>query len=111
MEARAKSEVVDLSFPIAQWVVSDFNNKYTFTLTNRETGAELVLDLKATSNPGEYEITGGAIDNVDFVAETGTEIAAGVTVNGTVEGNQALIGKVVRFDESTVVSKTYGFWI
>lgn len=29
---------VDFTSPLAQWIVSDFDGKYTFTLTNRETG-------------------------------------------------------------------------
>lgn len=29
---------VDFTMPVSQWIVSGFNGKYEFTLTNRETG-------------------------------------------------------------------------
>lgn len=109
LEARAKAEI-DLASPMTQWVVSDFDGKYTFTLTNREAhtaGAKLELSLKATDVDGEYEIIGGKLDNTAF-ADDAEEIKAGVTPKAKIEGNQQLKGKVVRFN-SVATTKTDGF--
>lgn len=109
LEARAKAEI-DLASPMTQWVVSKFDGKYTFTLTNREAhtaGAKLELSLKATDVDGEYEIIGGKLDNTAF-ADDAEEIKAGVTPKAKIEGNQQLKGKVVRFN-SVATTKTDGF--
>lgn len=109
LEARAKAEI-DLTSPMTQWVVSKFDGKYTFTLTNREAhtaGAKLELSLKATDVDGEYEIIGGKLDNATF-ADDAEEIKAGVTPKATIKGNQQLKGKVVRFN-SVATTKTDGF--
>lgn len=106
LEARAKSEI-DLASPMTQWVVSGFDGKASFTLTNREAASpanELVLKLKATDVAGEYEIE-DATPNADAA------IAAGVTANSTGNAgakNQSLIGKTVRFN-SVATTKTDGF--
>ncbi|WP_303142447.1 DUF6383 domain-containing protein [uncultured Parabacteroides sp.] len=106
LEARAKSEI-DLASPMTQWVVSGFNGKASFTLTNREATSpanELVLKLKATDVEGEYEIESAT--PADDAA-----IAAGVTTNNTGNAgdkNQSLIGKTVRFN-SVATTKTDGF--
>ena len=47
---------VDLTSPAAQWIVMDFDGKYTLTLQNRLTNETLKLRLAATSNKGEYKI-------------------------------------------------------
>ena len=111
LEARAKSEI-DLTSPMTQWVVSGFDGKATFTLTNREaeldaSQAGLELKLKATAKDGEYMIVGGKYKNVALV-EAGADIAEGVTKNADIAKNQALIGKVVRFN-SVATTKTDGF--
>ena len=109
LEARAKSEI-DLASPMTQWVVSGFDGKYTFTLTNREAhtaGATLKLALKATDVDGEYEIIGGMLDG-GSLAEDAEEIKAGVTPKAIIEGNQQLTGKTVRFN-SVATTKTDGF--
>ena len=106
LEARAKSEI-DLASPMTQWVVSGFDGKATFTLTNREAASpanELELKLKATDVAGEYEIESATPNDDDA-------IAAGVTANSTGNAgakNQSLIGKVVRFT-SVATTKTDGF--
>ena len=106
LEARAKSEI-DLASPMTQWVVSGFDGKASFTLTNREAASpanELVLKLKATDVEGEYEIESAT-------PAAATAIAAGVTANSTGNAgatNQALVGKVVRFN-SVATTKTDGF--
>lgn len=111
LEARAKAEI-DLASPMTQWVVSDFDGKYTFTLTNREAhtaGAKLELSLKATNVDGEYEIIGGKLDGGTLSTDgTGEEIKGGVTTSATIEGNAELVGKVVRFN-SVATTKTDGF--
>ena len=106
LEARAKSEI-DLASPMTQWVVSGFDGKASFTLTNREAvspAKELVLKLKATDVTGEYEIENATPNDDDA-------IAAGVTANSTGNAgdkNQSLIGKTVRFN-SVATTKTDGF--
>ncbi|WP_298550951.1 DUF6383 domain-containing protein [uncultured Parabacteroides sp.] len=106
LEARAKSEI-DLASPMTQWVVSGFDGKASFTLTNREAvspAKELVLKLKATDVAGEYEIENATPNDDDA-------IAAGVTANSTGNAgdkNQSLIGKTVRFN-SVATTKTDGF--
>ncbi len=106
LEARAKSEI-DLASPMTQWVVSNFDGKASFTLTNREATSsanELVLKLKATDVEGEYEIESATPNDDDA-------IAAGVTANSTGNAgdkNQSLIGKTVRFN-SVATTKTDGF--
>ena len=111
LEARAKSEI-DLASPMTQWVVSGFDGKYTFTLTNREAhtaGATLKLALKATDVDGEYEIIGGMLDGGSLsTSGSGEEIKGGVTASATIEGNAELVGKVVRFN-SVATTKTDGF--
>ena len=49
---------VDFTSPLAQWIVSDFDGKYTFTLTNRETGKTLGLRLAEDGKEGGYEVVG-----------------------------------------------------
>lgn len=106
LEARAKAEI-DLASPMTQWVVSGFDGKALFTLTNREAASpakELKLKLKATDVEGEYMIESATPNGDDA-------IKAGVTTNGngSVGGkNQSLIGKTVRFN-SVATTKTDGF--
>ena len=46
----------DFTMPVAQWIVAGFDGKYTFTLTNRETGKDLVLKLQPEGEEGGYEV-------------------------------------------------------
>ena len=107
LEARAKSEI-NLAYPMTQWVVTGFDGKSTFTLTNREAKTALVLSLKATDVEGEYAITGGTFNGTATFGDNSADIAAGVTPLATIKGNQQLIGKVVRFN-SVATTKTDGF--
>lgn len=47
---------VDFTMPVSQWIVSGFNGKYEFTLTNRETGDDLVLRLQPNGAEGGYKV-------------------------------------------------------
>ena len=49
---------IQLDSPLAQWVATGFDGKYTLTLTNRQTQSKLVLKLKTTDDAGIYEIVG-----------------------------------------------------
>ena len=108
LEARAKSEI-NLAYPMTQWVVTGFDGKSNFTLTNREAKTALVLSLKATDVEGEYAIVGGTVGGTPLKTDgTGTEIADGVTTTKNKDGNSQLVGKVVRFN-SVATTKTDGF--
>ena len=51
---------IDLSHPLAQWVVTGFNGKYQLQLTNRATGDVLTLALGATDEAGVYDVDNAA---------------------------------------------------
>lgn len=70
---------VDFTSPLAQWIVSDFDGKYTFTLTNRETGKTLGLRLAEDGKEGGYEVVG-------TVAGSYTAISTGVTSSTPISG-------------------------
>lgn len=70
---------VDFTSPLAQWIVSDFDGKYTFTLTNRETGKTLGLRLAEDGKEGGYEVVG-------TVAGGYTAISTGVTSSTPISG-------------------------
>ena len=70
---------VDFASPLAQWIVSDFDGKYTFTLTNRETGETLGLRLAEDGKEGGYEVVG-------TVAGGYTAISTGVTSSTPISG-------------------------
>ena len=48
---------LDLTTPATQWIVMNFDGKYTLTLKNRLTNETLALRLAATNNKGEYKIS------------------------------------------------------
>ena len=77
LAAYAASEV-DLSSPLAQWVVTGFNNKYTLTLQNRQTNQTLELRLSATAADDVYGVN--ATGTVAVKAGTKT---ASVNLGGT----------------------------
>ena len=70
---------VDFTSPLAQWIVSDFDGKYTFTLTNRETGKTLGLRLAEDGKEGGYEVVGTVTGGY-------TAISTGVTSSTTISG-------------------------
>ena len=70
---------VDFTSPLAQWIVSDFDGKYTFTLTNRETGKTLGLRLAEDGKEGGYEVVGTVTDGY-------TAISTGVTSSTPISG-------------------------
>lgn len=70
---------VDFTSPLAQWIVSDFDGKYTFTLTNRETGETLGLRLAEDGKEGGYEVVGTVTDGY-------TAISTGVTSSTPISG-------------------------
>lgn len=70
---------VDFTSPLAQWIVSDFDGKYTFTLTNRETGKTLGLRLAEDGKEGGYEVVG-------TVTGSYTAISTGVTSSTPISG-------------------------
>lgn len=70
---------VDFTSPLAQWIVSDFDGKYTFTLTNRETGKTLGLRLAEDGKEGGYEVVG-------TVTSGYTAISTGVTSSTPISG-------------------------
>ena len=64
---------IDLSHPLAQWIVTGFNGKYQLQLTNRATGDELTLALGATDEAGVYDVdkvTYGSTANAYFDVNT-----------------------------------------
>ena len=71
---------IQLDSPLAQWVATNFDGKYTLTLTNRQTARHLVLKLKATDDAGIYQIVGAPaagsfatrIANIDDLTTTST---------------------------------------
>lgn len=70
---------VDFTSPLAQWIVSDFDGKYTFTLTNRETGKTLGLRLVEDGKEGGYEVVGTVTGGY-------TAISTGVTSSTPISG-------------------------
>ena len=70
---------VDFTSPLAQWIVSDFDGKYTFTLTNRETGKTLGLRLAEDGKEGGYEVVGTVTGG--YIA-----ISTGVTSSTPISG-------------------------
>lgn len=71
---------VDFTSPLAQWIVSDFDGKYTFTLTNRETRKTLGLRLAEDGKEGGYEVVGTAAGGY---AEISTGVTSSTTISGT----------------------------
>ena len=70
---------VDFTSPLAQWIVSDLDGKYTFTLTNRETGKTLGLRLAEDGKEGGYEVVGTVTGGY-------TAISTGVTSSTPISG-------------------------
>ena len=74
---------LDLTTPATQWIVMNFDGKYTLTLQNRLTTEQYELRLAATNNKGEYKIGGVTVPststtNIDNA--TATTTLAGTTI-------------------------------
>ena len=71
---------VDFTSPLAQWIVSDFDGKYTFTLTNRETGKTLGLRLAEDGKEGGYEVVGTVTGGYTAIS---TGVISSTPISGT----------------------------
>ncbi|WP_165154483.1 DUF6383 domain-containing protein [Parabacteroides sp. ZJ-118] len=67
---------VDFTMPVSQWIVSGFNGKYEFTLTNRETGKNLVLRLQPNGAEGGYKIVSAEYDGSDARIDAGKGVTS-----------------------------------
>ena len=94
---------VDFTMPVAQWIVAGFDDKYTFTLKNRETAKELVLRLQPNGKEGGYKIEKATYDRED-VTISGDETSAS---NGVTE-DLALGGTSVKFN-TIATTRTDGY--
>ena len=75
---------IDFTSPVAQWVVSDFDGKYTFTLTNRFSGKNVKLKLQPNGDEGGYKVV--AVSNCDIADIKnlgGTTVTAPTPLPGT----------------------------
>ena len=65
---------IDFSVPETQWVVANFDGKYTYTLVNRATGASISLKLQANGEEGGYKVVSAtgvtAISNLSVQLNT-----------------------------------------
>ena len=95
---------IQLDSPLAQWVATDFDGKYTLTLTNRQTQGKLILKLKATDDAGIYEIVGDpAADSFATQIANIDDLTTTSTIN-----EQNLAGKKIKLVKTTA-SKYDGF--
>ena len=60
--------------PLSQWIVTNFDGKYTLTLKNREAGTTLNLKLEATDNAGEYKIIDALANKIENVVAANQEL-------------------------------------
>ena len=75
--------------PVSQWIVSGFNGKYEFTLTNRETGDDLVLRLQPNGAEGGYKVVNAKYNGTDvtIAANKGVTTALALANNTSVKFN------------------------
>ena len=80
---------VDFTMPVSQWIVSGFNGKYEFTLTNRETGDDLVLRLQPNGAEGGYKVVNAKYNGTDvtIAANKGVTTALALANNTSVKFN------------------------
>ena len=92
----------NVNAPLSQWIVSEFDGKYTVTLQSREGGQTLKLQLEATSTAGQYKIAGG----------TGatSEIKNIVPTNSNGEAINTLKGKTIKLVPTTL-TKNDGYLV
>ena len=91
-----------LDSPLAQWIATGFDGKYTLTLTNRQTLKKLVLKLTATATDGIYEIVSAASGDFTQIANI-EDLASTPNYN-----DQNLAGKTIKLIKKTT-TKTDGF--
>ena len=92
---------LDLTTPATQWIVMNFDGKYTLTLKNRLTTETLTLRLAATSNKGEYKI-----NSVDATSSVANAIA-GLTASTTISGKTIKLvpASLTKYDGAMVFSE------
>ena len=75
LQAAAKADA-NLNSPLAQWIVTNFDGRYTLTLKSREGAQTLSLKLSATDKAGEYLINSdaGTIKNIKETDKEGNTI-------------------------------------
>ena len=91
---------VQLNSPFAQWVATNFDGKYTLTLTNRQTMKDVVLKLNATKTAGVYKIVSASGDFTNLPNLT--------NLSETSYDEKELAGKQIKLVKTTV-TKTDGF--
>ena len=69
----------DFTMPVSQWIVSGFDGKYNFTLTNRETGEDLVLRLQPDGKEGGYKVDKATYDGEEVTIKGDEKASKGVT--------------------------------
>ena len=69
----------DFTMPVSQWIVSGFDGKYNFTLTNRETGEDLVLRLQPDGKEGGYKVDKATYDGQEVTIKGDEKASKGVT--------------------------------
>ena len=94
---------IQLDSPLAQWVATGFDGRYTLTLTNRQTQQDLVLKLQPTTTPGVYEINGNPSSG-DFTVIANLDDKDG----SNLYAEQDLGGKLIKLIKTTT-TKTDGF--
>ena len=75
----AYNNVDNFTMPVSQWIVSGFNGKYEFTLTNRETGKDLVLRLQPNGKEGGYKVEKATYNGKDVTIKGDKDASKGVT--------------------------------
>lgn len=80
---------VDFTMPVSQWIVSGFNGKYEFTLTNRETGKDLLLRLQPKGDEGGYKVVSAKYNGLDvtIAADKGVTTALALANKTSVKFN------------------------
>ena len=94
---------VQLDSPLAQWIATGFDGKYTLTLTNRQTMENVVLKLNATKTAGVYKIvsTTGTASGYDALNSL-DDLDPTTTTEGDLKDKEIMLVK-------TTVSKTDGY--
>ena len=73
----------DFTMPVAQWIVAGFDGKYTFTLTNRETGKDLVLKLQPEGAENGYQVVSADYDGSAASISAGKGVTDALDLNET----------------------------
>ena len=93
---------LDLTTPATQWIVINFDGKYTLTLQNRLTTETLTLRLAATNNKGEYKIS-----SVDATSSSVANAIADMTASTTISGTTIKLvpASLTKYDGAMVFSE------